>query len=421
VIGRYVRKDSLPRDYALVTVFAVGGTAAVLGCLAMIDPQVAMQASLRGVGVWWEVLFPALFPFFVLSELLLGFGIVHLAGTLLDPFMRPLFRLPGVGGFVVAMGFASGYPVGARLTSRLMEQKLLTRDQGERLVAMTTSSDPIFLIGAVCIGFFGSLQPAPVLAVAHYGGALLIGLASRFHPSAEANSPDEATDKKPTSLPGGRLRAALTAMHRARLDDGRPFGLLLQQSLQSSITLMMIVGGLVVFFSAVLELLVHSGMLELFRQTTGMLLHVFGLSRELAPAFVNGTFEVTLGAKASAVGGAIPLVDQIAVAAFILSWAGLSVHAQVAGLMSRTEWRYLSFALARLLHGILAMMIVYVVWPQLDANRSSFMPVWNSSAPSMPKLIIPSALWLPVIVLGLLALIVASGSVAIGIKKLLRS
>ncbi|WP_342768261.1 nucleoside recognition domain-containing protein [Cohnella lupini] len=412
------------RRLSLASAVTIGGTSLLLGCLALTDAQTALSAALRGVSVWWEVLFPALFPFFVLSELLLGFGIVHLAGTLLDPFMRPLFRLPGVGGFIVAIGFASGYPVGARLTSRLMEQRLVTRNQGERLVSMTTTSDPIFLIGAVCIGFFGSLEAAPVLAVAHYSGALMLGLASRFR----GREPDsDGNTAEPTK--GNRIRAALSAMHKARMSDGRPFGILLQQSLQSSLTLMMIVGGLVVFFSATLDLLVNSGLLAYFRDMIAGLLHLLGASPNLAPAFVNGTFEVTLGAKAAAANAELPLVDRVAVAAFVLSWAGLSVHAQVAGLMSRTDWRYLPFARARLYHGLLAMLIVYLIWPlfhsdlsaqlSVDAwlSESSWSPWSHLASPGLYPLL-RSAIWMPVVFAFVLAVIVIVGAAAIGIRKL---
>jgi sporulation integral membrane protein YlbJ len=402
------------RRFTLASVFAIGGISLLLGCLALIDSKVAMEASLRGVSVWWEVLFPALFPFFVLSELLLGFGIVHLAGTLLDPFMRPLFRLPGVGGFIVAMGFASGYPVGARLTSRLMEQGLVTKDQGERLVAMTTTSDPIFLIGAVCIGFFGSLKSAPVLAVAHYGGALLLGIFSRFRKSSHYPS----FESEP--LKGSRLRAAFAAMHRARIADGRPFSILLQQSLQSSLILMMIVGGLVVFFSAALELLMHSGLLSLFRDLTAMLLHGFGLSPNLAPSFVKGAFEVTLGAKSAAADVGIPLIDRIAVAAFVLSWAGMSVHAQVAGLMSRTDWRYLPFARARLIHGLFAMLLIYLLWPLFDTSETTSLPAWSHADSPFHRSLIPSIAWLPLFALSIIAVIVIAGIIAIGAGKLMK-
>jgi sporulation integral membrane protein YlbJ len=366
----------------------VGIGALLIGGLALGMPEIAMRAALRGVTVWWEVLFPALFPFFVLSELLLGFGIVHLAGTLLDPLMRPLFRLPGAGGFVVAMGFASGYPVGAKLTSRLMEQKLVNRAQGERLVEMTTTSDPIFLIGAVAVGFFGNMEAVPVLAIAHYGGAMILGILGRWRGGVRSKESDPIAAQAAAPIPGGRLRAAVRAMHRARLDDGRPFAVLLQQSIQSSINLMIIVGGLVVFFSASLDLLVYSGALLPLQEAAGLLLRLGGMPSALSPAVVQGTFEVTLGARASAeaagVAVLLPLQDRLAAAAFILSWAGLSVHAQVAGLMSRTGWRYIPFARTRLLHGLLASAIVYLVWPWFPVLADPALQTWLEAATGSP-------------------------------------
>ena len=60
-------------------------------------PQASLQASKNGLAMWWEVVFPSLLPFFILSELLISFGIVRFVGVLLEPFMRPIFRVPGVG------------------------------------------------------------------------------------------------------------------------------------------------------------------------------------------------------------------------------------------------------------------------------------------------------------------------------------
>lgn len=72
----------------------------------------------------------------------------------MEPLMRPLFRVPGTGGFVWAMGLASGYPAGAKLTARLWKDKRITTIEAERLVAFTNSSNPLFLFGAIAIGFF---------------------------------------------------------------------------------------------------------------------------------------------------------------------------------------------------------------------------------------------------------------------------
>ena len=74
---------------------------------------------LFGLNIWWEVVFPSLLPFFIIAELLISIGVVKFIGVILEPLMRPLFRAPGIGGFVWAMGMASGFPAGAKLSARL--------------------------------------------------------------------------------------------------------------------------------------------------------------------------------------------------------------------------------------------------------------------------------------------------------------
>ncbi|MBV6712087.1 sporulation integral membrane protein YlbJ [Paenibacillus chitinolyticus] len=331
-----------------------------IAALMVAYPRESLAAAVHGVAIWWGVLFPALFPFFVISEVLLGFGIVHFFGMIFDPMMRPVFRIPGIGGFVVAMGFASGYPVGAKLTSQLWKDRLVNREEGERLVAFTTSSDPIFLIGAVCVGFFHDASLAAVLAAAHYGGALLVGFLMRFHGRGAPSTP------APRAAAGNRSSVwarAFKAMHKARLEDGRPFGTLLAQGVRNSLNLIFLLGSLVVFFSVVLEMLTLSGVIHMLSGLLRMFLSVLQLPPTLSDALIGGTFEVTLGAKAAgSMGDSTLLVFKTAAAAFILSWGGLSVHAQIVSVLSQTNMRYAPFLTARILHSLLASLLVFVLW-----------------------------------------------------------
>lgn len=341
-------------------------------------PFEGMKAAARGVEIWWDILFPALFPFFVISELLLGFGIVHFWGTLLDPLMRPLFRVPGIGGFVMAMGFASGYPVGARLTSQLWDQKLIDRAEAERLVAFTSTSDPIFLIGAVSVGFFQDPSIALILAVSHYGGAVLVGLLMRFY------GPHSPVDSFQTRSEPFILLKALQAMHRARLLDGRPLGILLKEAVESSLRLIFVVGGLVVFFSTLLELLSISHIMDAIYGLFHSIFRLFRIPNQLVQAIVNGLFEVTLGTKSAGTAGMdIPLIHKAAAAAFILSWSGLSVHAQVVSLLTHTNVRYLPFLAARFIHGIISILLVLLLWIPLQPVLGRFshaVPVFHSGS-----------------------------------------
>lgn len=144
-------------------------------------PEEAFEASIRGLNMWWEVVFPSLLPFFIICEMLIGFGVVKFIGVLLEPLMRPLFRVPGAGGFVWAMGIASGFPAGAKLTARLRQEGQLTRNEAERLVSFTNSSNPLFIFGAVSVGFFYNPHLGVILALSHYCGNFLVGLTMRFY------------------------------------------------------------------------------------------------------------------------------------------------------------------------------------------------------------------------------------------------
>lgn len=76
---------------------------AVLITIAMVQyPKASFEAAIMGLNLWWNVVFPSLLPFFILSEILMGLGVVHFIGVLLEPLMRPLFNVPGIGAFALS-------------------------------------------------------------------------------------------------------------------------------------------------------------------------------------------------------------------------------------------------------------------------------------------------------------------------------
>lgn len=351
----------------------------------MVYPAAVWNAGVRGLSIWWDVLFPSLFPFFVISELLLGLGIVHFTGTLLHPLMRPVFRIPGTGGFVAAISYASGYPIGAKLTAKLWEKKQITRDEGERLVAFTTTSDPIFLIGAVSVGFFQLPAVAVMLAIAHYGAGLIVGLLMRFHGKKDSTAESDQPVDKPN-----RLRGALEAMHKARIEDGRTMGELLRQAIQSSLQLITVVGGLVVFFCVILEVFTQAGLMTGMYHTVELMLKTLGLPPEISQSLVGGLFEVTLGARYAGTLAEIPLMYKVAAAACVLSWGGLSVHAQVVSILNPTPLRYAPFLIARLVHALLSGMIVFLCWDLVMFDQNTSIMPWPNKFDSLS---FPSAIF----------------------------
>ena len=99
-------------------------------------------------------------------------GVVQFIGALLEPVMRPLFRIPGASAFAVALGLASGYPMGAKITAELRREELCTQIEAERLLCFANTAGPLFIAGAVSVGMFGRPDLAAVLFTAHYLSAL---------------------------------------------------------------------------------------------------------------------------------------------------------------------------------------------------------------------------------------------------------
>lgn len=211
-----MRKKLLSVIYAFLSVF--------IASMIIIFPQEVLQASKRGLEMWANVVFPSLLPFFIIAELLIAFGVVHFIGVLFEPIMRPLFNVPGIGGFVWSMGMASGYPSGAKFTARLRQEGHLSQIEAERLVSFTNASNPLFIIGAVAIGFFHDPQLGILLAVTHYASNFFVGLCMRFYKRAQR----EKHSFQPFSL-----TKAFKELHQARLKDNRALGKILGDAITS--------------------------------------------------------------------------------------------------------------------------------------------------------------------------------------------
>ena len=124
---------------------------------------------------------PALFPFLVVSSLLLSLGLGELLSPMLAGLMEPLFRVDGVGSSALLLGLVGGYPIGAKTAADLYRGGRLSRPEAERLLAFCNNSNPVFLISVLGVGVFGSVRAGVWLWLIHLLSALLTGLLFRNH------------------------------------------------------------------------------------------------------------------------------------------------------------------------------------------------------------------------------------------------
>jgi sporulation integral membrane protein YlbJ len=199
----------------------------LIAIIMVIYPQIVFNSAIRGLETWWHIVFPALLPFFVVSEIFMGLGLVNFFGVLLEPIMRPLFNLPGTSAFVVAVGYTSGAPIGAVLTSKLRKENLCSKTEGSHLLAFTNNASPLFMFGAVAVGMFNNPALGPIIAGAHYLANLCVGFILRFYGRAGRRIQNINTSQNKL------FERAAKSLYRASMADGRPMGQLLGDAIKN--------------------------------------------------------------------------------------------------------------------------------------------------------------------------------------------
>lgn len=324
----------------------------------IIFPEVAFQSSVKGLHTWWEVVFPALLPFFIMAELLIGFGIVQFIGVIFQPIMRPVFNVPGVGSFAWIIGMASGYPAGAKITAQLRKNNEITKVEAERLISFTNAASPLFIFGAIAVGFFHHASLGILIAICHYLGNLFVGITMRFYRQNEKNSAAFA------EFPQQNIFfRAFHKMHETRITNTRPFGQIIGDAVISSVQTLLMIGGFIIFFSVFTTILHELSLFEILHTLLRPILHLLQLPSEIIQPLSTGLFEISIGTEMIAALHNIPIIMQLAVISFLLGFNGISVQAQVASIIANTDIQFHPYFFARLLHATTAAALAVSLFP----------------------------------------------------------
>ena len=160
------------------------GAAALLfpvffGAALLFFPDVSAAAAREGVALCLQTVLPSLFPFFVLSSLLVQSDVPRLLSRAMAGVMYPLFGVSGAGASALILGLLGGYPVGARTVAELYGRGEIAREEAEQLLAFCNNSGPGFFLGVCGTAVFGSARAGAYLYLIHVGAALVTGVLLR--------------------------------------------------------------------------------------------------------------------------------------------------------------------------------------------------------------------------------------------------
>ena len=329
--------------------------ALAFGVLVLAVPEAATRGFAGGTALCLQSVLPALFPFFVVCELLT-------AAPPLAVLLRPMQRVLGLESAETArallLSWVGGYAVCARLAGQLYGAGRITRRDAALLQVLGCCSGPGFVIGCVGGALLGNVRLGVVLYTAQIGANLGAGAvcqllshivgANIVRPSSWRGC---AFPERPLTSETARVRTMFAPTDCTREVSGRSKVLSptrcggshlaegakgLPQAISSAVTSSLSVCGCVVFF----------------RIVGAVLLAVL----PLPPTAVSAALEVSAGcADFAALGGAAALYGCCA----CLSVLGVSVWAQLR-LFAGAAYRPRLLVFSRAVHLVLLQLLVRV-------------------------------------------------------------
>jgi sporulation integral membrane protein YlbJ len=311
----------------------------LIGTLALLFyPTQSIEAAKTGLSLCYNVIIPSLFPFFVLSSLVVELGLSVYLGRALERVMRPLFHVPGSCASAVALGFVGGYPVGAQTAIHLYEKGACTKEEAERLMAFCNNSGPAFILGVVGAGVFADSRIGIALYLAHAAASICVGVIFRFYHNK------------------GSSRTGSARYHRIEVTH---FTTAFVTSVKNALTSTLNICAFVLFFTVVLRLLFLSGVMGFLATSISAVFSPIGFTREWAERLLTGALEISSGVWS--LSGSGSLSGRMSMASFILGWAGLSVHCQVLSFLGSSGLSPRSYLYGKILHGIISASLVAVI------------------------------------------------------------
>ena len=304
-------------------------------------PADTVEAAKSGLVLCYNIIVPSLFPFFVLSSLVIETGVSRYLGRACERVMRPLFNVSGDCAAAFGLGFIGGYPVGAKTVIALYESGACTKSEAERLLSFCNNSGPAFIFGVVGAGVFGSSKIALLLYLAHTAASIIVGIA--FRGWGERGMPRTA------------IGSSAVAPRSAKT-----FPAAFSVSVASSFASTLSICGFVIFFTVFIKLLFISGAIPGLASHLGTALSPAGLTPQWAERLLIGLVELSSGVWTLR-GAAGTITGSVAMAAFMLGWAGLSVHSQVLSFIGESGLSVKTYLLGKLAQALISAALIFIM------------------------------------------------------------
>ena len=131
------------------------------------------------LNIWVNNLIPTLFPFFIISDILINYKFTDYIPKIFRKICKYLFNITDNMITLLILSIISGFPSNARNTRNLYDRGEISLDEANHILIFSHFSNPLFILTTVAIFFCDNQSLGIILLVSHYLSNVILGILFR--------------------------------------------------------------------------------------------------------------------------------------------------------------------------------------------------------------------------------------------------
>ena len=269
--------------------------------------------------IWVNNLVPALFPFFIISDILINYNFTYYIPKKIKDFCKFMFNINDNMITILLLSMISGFPNNARNTRILYDKGIIDLNEANHILIFSHFSNPAFILTTVSLFFFNDNSMGIILLISHYLSNFILGILFRkYFNHNNINSDAYANNIN--------------------------FGNIFVNAIKKSVDTILLICGIVTIFLTLASIINNMFHLNIYNSM-----------------IFKGMLEITIGIESLAKLN-LPIIYKAVITSCFLAFGGFSVHMQVISQISDTDISYKYFFVGRVYQTILSGVITFLIY-----------------------------------------------------------
>lgn len=299
--------------------------------MILIYSKTISNSVMNGLNICLNILIPSMFIFLIVSDFCQETNILKFVLKPLELIFQKLFKIDPHLTPTIFFSIICGYPTGAYLISKFLENKQISKQTATRLMCFCVNSGPAFLIGAISIPLTGNIFFGIILFISQLIAFFTVGTLCS-------------------------IKAQTENIKFINLKNKKPISQIFIGSINRAIKTMAMICGFAILFSAII----------------GMIFELTNFNFEnnkILRAIVSGFFEVTNGI---AIFNKIENLQTLLTLTFISSFGGICVHCQLKAILAKFAISLKQFYAWRIIYCLVSLFVCYILFKASYIYTSTF-------------------------------------------------